>query len=293
MKMVTDSNVVVAAARTAPAEQALHDLPDWYSLLHVEPYASADDITEAYRRELALYDPSQARSFGDVDFATQAEERRAALDQAFAVLHDPQRRWTYDQQRDLVGAAAIDRQGISHRHVVLTIGGMLVALLALAGVWSATARTARTGPAVVEVNQPAHPFVLRTLDGGRFDLAAYRGKVVLVNFWGTWCIPCKQETPALAAADDKLRSQGLVIVGVDLFDGERSQGLAEQDVRNFVTRYGARYPIALDELGQVARDYAIYPIPVSYIIDRGGNVRFIRTGGLTTADVEELFRRVQ
>ncbi|GAC1543866.1 MAG: hypothetical protein NVS2B7_17830 [Herpetosiphon sp.] len=135
--------------------------------------------------------------------------------------------------------------------------------------------------------------MLRTLYGGHFNLAPYRGKVVLVNFWGTWCIPCKQETPALAVADDKLRGQGLVIVGVDLFDAERTQGLTEQDVRTFATHYGARYPIALDEIVQVARDYAIYSIPVSYIIDRAGNVRFIRTGGLTTADVEDLFRRVQ
>ncbi len=274
-------------AAVTPAEA------DFYGLLHVEPHANADDITEAYQRELVLYDPSQARSFGDNDFATQAEERRAEIEQAYAVLRDRQRRIAYDQQRGVVGNVMTDRRGISRPDVLRTIGGVCIGLLILAGVWSATARTAPAGPAVVEVNQPARPFVLRTLDGGHFDLAAYRGKVVLVNFWGTWCEPCKQETPALALADHHLRAQGLVIVGIDLFDGERSQGFSEQDVRTFATRYGASYPIGLDERGQVARDYAIYPIPVSYIIDRAGNIRFIRTGGLTTADVEALFRRVE
>ncbi|GAC1543869.1 MAG: hypothetical protein NVS2B7_17840 [Herpetosiphon sp.] len=107
--------------------------------------AHAIEITEAYQRALALYDPIQARSFGDDDFATQAEERRAALDQAYAVLHDPARRRANDQQRCRVAAAARERRGVFPRSVLLTIGGLLVAFLVLAGVWSATARTARTG----------------------------------------------------------------------------------------------------------------------------------------------------
>ena len=70
-------------------------------------------------------------------------------------------------------------------------------------------------------------------------------------------------------------------------------GRSERDVREFANRYGVTYPIVLDETGQVARDYKLYPIPVSYFIDRGGNVRYIRIGQLTTADVEHLFRRLQ
>lgn len=75
-----------------------------------------------------------------------------------------------------------------------------------------------------------------------------------------------------------------------LFDGELAQGKDEQDVAQFANRYGVEYPIALDGTGQVARDYRLYPIPVSYFIDRSGKVRYIRIGQLTTADVEELFR---
>jgi alkyl hydroperoxide reductase subunit AhpC len=83
-----------------------------------------------------------------------------------------------------------------------------------------------------------------------------------------------------------------VIVGVDLFDGERAQGRGEQDVRRFTGQYGVHYPIALDESGDIARRYKLYPIPVSYVIDPDGNVRYIRIGQLRTSDVEQLFHRL-
>ena len=269
---------------------------DFYDLLHLRPDASAGDIAAAYRAEQERYDPERARQLGD-EFVAVATERRALLDQAFAVLHDPQRRFAYDRQQGLVGDEAVDRQGITNREVTYAVGGILVALALLAALWSAMGGRAPAGPAVSEVNYPAPPIALRTLDGGRFDLADHRGEVVLVNFWGTWCEPCKEETPALQAAYQKLADQGLVIVGVDLFDGEIAQSrgeqaAAQQAVARFANRYGVTYPIALDETGQVARDYKLYPIPVSYFIDQAGAVRFIRIGQLTTADVEILFRRL-
>jgi cytochrome c biogenesis protein CcmG/thiol:disulfide interchange protein DsbE len=213
------------------------------------------------------------------------------LDQAFAVLSDPQQRYAYDKQRGYVGDPEKDRKGISNREVTFLVGGILAAMVLLATLW-ATLGNRPSGPAVTEVNYPAPPFVLRTLDGKPFDLSAYRGKVVLINFWATWCEPCKEETPALQAAHQRLADEGLVIVGVDLFSDEQVQNKNEAAVAQFTNQYGVTYPIALDESGQVARDYHLYPIPVSYFIDRSGNVRYIRIGQLTTAAVEELFRRL-
>ena len=272
--------------RSTPA-----NAPNFYDLLQVSPVASADEIAAAYHHQRQFYDPTQARTLGD-EFMAVAEERRAALDEAFAVLHDPRQRFAYDRQLGLVGDETADRRGISNREVTYAVGGILVGLLILAALWSALGNRPRSGPVVSEVNYPAPAFALRTLDGEQFDLTAYRGKVVLVNFWGTWCEPCKEETPALQAAYQQLADEGLVIVGVDLFDGERALGRGEQEVRQFANRYGVSYPIALDETGQVARDFKLYPIPVSYFVDRAGNVRFIRIGRLTTADVEALFRRL-
>ena len=275
---------------THPATPELPDVdgePTYYDLLQVAPAASPDEILAAYRRQQQLYDPAHAAQLGP-EFLVVAQGRRAALDEAFVVLGDPERRFDYDRQLGLVGDPEEDRRGISNREVLYAVGGVLVALLILAGLWSALGTRRASGPAVSEVSYPAPPFTLRTLDGGRFDLAAYRGKVVLINFWATWCVPCREETPALQAAHQKLAREGLVIVGVDLFNGERD----EEAVRQFVAQYGATYPIALDESGDVARAYRLNPIPVSYFVDPSGNVRYIRIGQLTTGDVEQLFRRL-
>ena len=262
--------------------------PTFYDLLQVAPDASSDEIAEAYRRQQELYDPAYATVMGG-EFIAVAAERRAALDEAYDVLRDSDRRSAYDRQIGVVVDEAPERRGISRREVSYALSGILAGLLILAAVWFAMGSKPSSGPGVTEVSFPAPPIKARTLDGGHFDLAAHRGKVVLVNFWGTWCEPCKEETPALQVAYSKLADEGLVIVGVDLFDGERSQGRGEQEVRRFTGQYGVQYPIALDESGDIARSYKLYPIPVSYFIDPQGNVRYIRIGQLSTSDVEQLF----
>ncbi len=269
--------------------------PTFYDLLRIEPDATAGDITAAYHRQRGLYELSEAEA-QDPDFVRVAEERCGALDEAYAVLNDPHQRAAYDHTLGLAGSVAGERRSVSAREIMYAIGGVVVGLLILASLWSALGRGANTNVAVSEVSYAAPPINLRTMDGGTFNLDQYRGKVVLVNFWGTWCEPCKAETPALQAAHEKLADQGLVIVGVDLFDAEKSAGIQadqiEAEIQKFATRYGVTYPIALDETGSVSQAYKLYPIPVSYFVDREGTVRFVRIGGLTTEDVEELFSRL-
>ena len=267
---------------------------NYYALLQVAPDASLDDIRVAFQQQHARCDPKCGAPVSE-QFVVMAEARRKDLDAAFAVLSDPGRRFEYDRQLGLLGDEVADRRGISNREVILTVAGIMVALLILVWLWGLSGRMSlpQREPAVAEMNFPARPFALRTLDGQRFELAAQLGKVVLVNFWATWCKPCEEEMPALQAAYHALADEGLVIVGVDLYDAERAQGRGEQEVRAFTSRYGVQYPIVLDETGQVARDYRISPIPVSYFIDPAGAVRFVRVGQLTSADVEMLFRRLQ
>lgn len=290
---MTHSESLLSSADGVSA--SVDEQPTYYDLLEITPDVSPDDITDAYRRQLDRYDPAHATTLGP-EFVHIAEERRAALERAYAVLGDREQRAAYNQRFGFAPVEVEERRRISNREVLYAIGGIIVGILVLAGLWSALGRGTPQSSLITEVNYPAPPFTLQTLDGGTFNLADHRGKVVLVNFWGTWCEPCKQETPALVAANDKLAKEGLVIVGVDLFDAEIAQGKTREEgqaaVQRFITEYGGTYPIALDETGQVARDYRLYPIPVSYFVDRNGTVRYIRVGGLTTQDVEEIFRKM-
>ena len=182
------------------------------------------------------------------------------------------------------------RRGVSRRELITSAAGALVGVLLIGLVWFLVGReNDATLPSVGELNRPAPDLTLPTLDGDTLRLADLRGKVVLVNFWGTWCEPCKEETPALQAAYQRLQSEGLVIVGVNL----RRQEPGDDAVRDFVRQYGVTYPIALDVEGEAARLFQISPIPVSYFIDPEGTIRYVRIGTLTADDVATLFARLR
>lgn len=184
-------------------------------------------------------------------------------------------------------------RAIGKREALYALGGVLVGLLILGVVWWRTGRNTTPLPTLSQVQPYAAPaFTAKDLDGGTITLADWRGKVVLLNFWASWCVPCKEETPELEAIYQQLKDQGLVIVGIDLFKTERlDTGMT--DVRDFVAQYGVTYPVGIDESGDIAKSYAVSPIPTSYFIDQQGRVRFVRVGKLSKQDVERVFRRLQ
>jgi len=197
------------------------------------------------------------------------------------------------QQADTNAPRRAPRSGLTRREVTYTVGGALAALILITAVWLLTGTQTTPLPAVGEVNRPAPDFTLPALGGGEVRLSDYRGKVVLVNFWGTWCEPCREETPALQAAYTQLRERGRVVIGIDLADGEKSQGRGEAEISQFVKQYNVSYPIALDVEGKVANAFRIYPIPTSYFIDPQGNIRYVRVSTLTTSEVVSLFENLQ
>lgn len=182
------------------------------------------------------------------------------------------------------------RRGLTARERSYALGGAAAALLAIVLIWVLTGRQAAAPLAVPEVNRPAPDFALPALGGGTVDLASYRGKVVLVNFWNTWCEPCKEETPALQTAYNDLSAQGLVVIGVNLANQEQK---GAEDVQAFVDQYGLSYPIALDTDGAVSRAFRLYPLPTSYFVDPQGNIRYVITRSTTRAEVEALFNQLQ
>ena len=133
------------------------------------------------------------------------------------------------------------------------------------------------------IGKPAPDLALTTLNGASLRLSDLRGKTVLLNFWATWCGPCKQEMPLLVRAAQANADQGLVVIGVDV------QESAPQ-VRSFVQQLGVTYPIAIDGDGSAVAAYRVYGLPTTWVIDGGGVARATQLGPLNDADLAKALR---
>ncbi len=122
-------------------------------------------------------------------------------------------------------------------------------------------------------------FQLTDLDGQEVSLSAYRGSVVLINFWATWCPPCRAEIPDIEAAYQARRDEGFVALGVSVEQ-------APDHVASFVGAMGMSYPVLLDETGAVSRTYRAQGLPVSVFLDREGVIQVRHVGQLTRADLD-------
>jgi cytochrome c biogenesis protein CcmG/thiol:disulfide interchange protein DsbE len=126
---------------------------------------------------------------------------------------------------------------------------------------------------------PSAPqFALSRLDApGKLKLASLRGKVVVLNFWASWCAPCKSEAPRLEAAWQRYRNRGVVVVGVD---GQDFSG----DARRFIRKHGITYPNVHDGPGDIGTKYGVTGFPETYFVDRRGRLVGDRVVGEVSAD---------
>jgi peroxiredoxin len=141
--------------------------------------------------------------------------------------------------------------------------------------WAAAASAPALGlPAARAAIAPASPapdFTLKSLDGPNLRLKEQRGKVVLVNFWATWCAPCREEMPQLNKLFDKYRASGFTLLGVNVDeDGRNAAGIASQ--------LGLKFPVLLDSDKAVSKAYALSAMPSTVLIDRDGRMRFMHAG---------------
>jgi peroxiredoxin len=125
-------------------------------------------------------------------------------------------------------------------------------------------------PAVVP-SKPAPDFTLRSMNGANLRLQEQRGQVVLVNFWATWCGPCRQEIPHLNTLYDKYRASGFVLLGVNIDDNPKAAA-------DLATKLGVKFPVLLDTDKTVSKLYDMSAMPATVVIDRDGKVRHIHRG---------------
>lgn len=109
-------------------------------------------------------------------------------------------------------------------------------------------------------------FELRDLEGKRVSLNDFKGRVILLNFWATWCVPCRAEMPSLENLYRSFKGRGLVVIGVSVDNSTKA-------VKSFVREKGITFPILLDENKEVSfDDYGVIGLPVTFLIDRKGNI---------------------
>ena len=136
--------------------------------------------------------------------------------------------------------------------------------------------------AVVTPQAAAPDFTLKSAEGRNLRLQEQRGQVVLVNFWASWCGPCKQEMPHLSRLFEKYRSSGFTLLAVNIDDDAR-HGAAT------AAKWGLKFPVLLDADKNVTRLYDLGAMPSTVLIDRDGKVRYLHRG--YREGVEEAYER--
>lgn len=164
------------------------------------------------------------------------------------------------------------QEAMSPRVLVALVVAALVALVT-------------TGVQALDEGKPMPEIGLADLHGQRVDRAALRGKVVIVDFWASWCAPCKEEMPVLERLYAKHAKDGLVVVGVSV-----DRDVA--NVRSFLSKLSVSFPIVHDLAHAVADRFEPPKMPTSYVIDRQGVVRYVH-GGFRAEDAKRLASEVE
>jgi len=168
------------------------------------------------------------------------------------------------------------------RPIVLALALAVAAAASVLGIVAVTRPGTGTDASQIAKGQPAPSITGATLDGAAFDLAALRGRPVVINFWGPTCVPCREEFPLLKAKLAAHATDGLAVVGILTDD-------APDPARTFVADEGATWPTVIDPGGALKQAYRVVGRPQSYFIDRAGVLRSIQIGEVRDADFERQF----
>ncbi len=158
------------------------------------------------------------------------------------------------------------------------IGAMIAAVSALlaVGLMNKEPVTGRSG--VTRVGKPAEPFTLPLFGGGEFVLAAQRGRPVVINFWASWCPPCREEAPLLESVWRLYGEREVAFVGVNIQD-------TEEEAAAYLDEFGITYPNGMDTDGRITIDYGVIGLPVTFFVERDGTVRRRWVGPIGEAEL--------
>lgn len=163
------------------------------------------------------------------------------------------------------GDGEVDEGNQHHGRNRLISIGLAVVVVGVVAFFVARATFGGSSSGVVKAGNNAPPISLPGLSGNSVSLASYRGKVVLVNFWATWCPPCQAEMPHLAQIYQQRKGEGFEILGVD-------QGESQDTVTSYLKSKSYDWTFVLDHTDKVSQDYGVYTLPTSFLIDRNGKI---------------------
>lgn len=159
--------------------------------------------------------------------------------------------------------------------IILVVGG-------LSAIFWMSAKTAEPKPSVNSYGAPAlaqkggtvTDFTIGALDGDPIALADYEGEVIIMNFWATWCPPCRAEMPGINRFYEAYKDDGLVVLAIN-------EEESAETVRPFIQTNNFSFPVLLDSEGRVAQQYSTRSFPTTFIIDRQGIIQHVQTGEIS------------
>lgn len=151
----------------------------------------------------------------------------------------------------------------ARRRLIVMLGGLVILALAFGVVWL---QSSKYEPLLVGMTAP--DFSLPDLQGKKQRLSDYRGKVVFLNFWATWCKPCKEEMPSMQVLWENLKNQDFMMLAVSM-----DRVTTTKDIPPFVGNLNLSFPILTDSWGQTDKRYKLMGVPETYIIDQNGVLR--------------------